>query len=158
MERIWYKSYNKETAKNINYPNILLFELLIRSAQNYPENNALIFMGNKISYRELDALTDRFAANLINLGVEKGDRVALFLPNCPQYIIAVYGILKAGAIFVPNNPLLSEEQLFYQIKNSEAKTIITLDLEMFYPKVLQIQKRFKLQNIIVSSLKKRSFR
>jgi len=153
MEKIWYNSYDRDIPKSIDYPDLPLFEFLDQSEKTYPENNALIFMGKKISYRKLRELTDRFAIALMNLGVERGDRIALFLPNCPQYVIAFYGILKAGAIVVPNNPLLSEEELLYQIKDSGAKAIITLDLEILYPKVVEVKNRISLEKIIVSNLK-----
>lgn len=153
MERIWRKLYDKDTPKSIDYPDIPLFEFLDLSEKNYPENDALVFMGKKLSYRKLKRLTDRFATALTDLDVKSGDRIALFLPNCPQYLIAFYGTLKTGAIVVPNNPLLSEEDLIYQIKDCGAKTILTLDMEMLYPKVVEVKKKTGLENIIVSSLK-----
>jgi long-chain acyl-CoA synthetase len=153
MERVWYASYNKHIPKSIEYPDIPLFDFLDRSGEVYPERDALIFMGKRIKYRELKELTEGFAAALIELGIKKGDRVALFLPNCPQYVIAFYGALKAGTIVVPNSPLLTEEELRYQIEDSGAKVIVTLDLKVLYPKVIELKERVGLENIIVSSLK-----
>ena len=145
--------YDKDMPKSIDYPDVPLFEVLDKSEKTYPENTALIFMGKKISYRKLRELADRFATALTDLGVEKGDRIALFLPNCPQYVIAFYGILKAGGIVVPNNPLLSEDELLYQTKDCNPKIIVTLDLAMLYPKVVEVKKKAGIENIIVSSFR-----
>ena len=154
MERVWYASYDKGVPKSIQYPDLSLYDLLDRSGENYPENDALIFMGKRIKYRKLKELTDRFASALIDLGIERGDRIALFLPNCPQYVIAFYGTIKAGAIVVPNNPLLSGKELSYQIEDSGAKAIVTLNLKMLYHKVMEVKREVGVENVILSSLEK----
>ncbi|HID56518.1 TPA: long-chain fatty acid--CoA ligase, partial [Candidatus Poribacteria bacterium] len=154
MERVWYASYEEGVPKSIRYPDIPLYDLLDRSERKYPERDALIFMGKRMKYRELKELTDRFAMALIELGIERGDRVALFLPNCPQYVIAFYGTLKAGAIVVPNNPLLSGKELSYQIEDSGAKAIVTLNLKVLYPKVAQVKREIGVESVILSSLQR----
>lgn len=152
MERVWLNSYDQGVPWSIDYPEMPLHQFIDEAASEYPENAATIFMGQKISYRKLAELVSRFAASLSDLGVRKGDRVALFLPNCPQYVIAFYGTLKAGAIIVPNNPLYGEKELSYQLNDSGAETIVTLNLEMLYSKVANVKKETRLRNIIVSSL------
>ncbi|MCD6508494.1 long-chain fatty acid--CoA ligase [Candidatus Poribacteria bacterium] len=154
MEKVWYSFYDEGVPKSIQYPDLPLYDLLDRSGESYPENDALIFMGKRIKYRKLKELTDRFARALIDLGIERGDRVALFLPNCPQYVIAFYGTIKAGAIVVPNNPLLSGKELSYQIEDSGAKAIVTLNLKMLYHKVMEVKREVGIENVILSSLEK----
>lgn len=104
----------------------------------------------EITYSELLALCERFAAAVAGLGVKKGDRVAIHLPNCPQFAIAYYAILMNGAIFTPCNPLMVEKELEYQLNDAEAETIITLD--MFYPMVEKIVPKTKIKNVIIASI------
>ena len=100
MEKI-YTRWPKGVFKNLTYPEIPLFEILRSGARRWPTRNALIFGGMEITFLELDQLSDRFAAALTDLGVAKGDRVAIHLPNCPQFAIAYYGLLKCGEVSVP---------------------------------------------------------
>ncbi len=152
MEKIWLKHYPNKVPHTIDYPNIPVFRFLEDSAKNYPDTTATIFEGGKLTYKQLNEQVNRFACGLSNLGIKKGDKVALFFPNCPQSIIAFYAALKIGAVVVQNNPLYVERELKYQIENSGSETLITLDLEMLYPKIEHIRKETKLKNIIVSSL------
>jgi long-chain acyl-CoA synthetase len=92
--------------------------MLRSTAKAFPEHSALIFGGMRTTYQELDRLVDRCAHGLFTLGIRKGDRVALLLPNCPQMVIAFYSIFRLGAIAVPLNPLYQERELAYQIANS----------------------------------------
>jgi long-chain acyl-CoA synthetase len=137
--------------QTIDYPNIPLFELLRNTAKKHPEHVAIIFLGKKITYRELDTLSDKFATALHSMGVRKGDRVALFLPNTPQYIIGYYGAQKIGAIVTAVSPLAKEREVEFQLTNSEAETLVCLDI--FYPLVKAVRERTKLKQIIVASLK-----
>jgi long-chain acyl-CoA synthetase len=105
-ERIWHKAYDPQVPPTIAYENITLNEALERSARNYPDQVALVMMGKKISYRELNALVNRFAAALRDLGVKKGDKVAILLPNIPQGFIACYAVFRLGAVVVMTNPFI----------------------------------------------------
>lgn len=153
MEKIWLKHYPQEVPKTIDYPDIPIFRFLDDSAKNFPDTTATIFMGANLTYKQLADQVNKFACGLSQLGIKKGDRVALFLPNCPQSIIAFYAALKLGAIVVQNNPLYVERELTYQMTNSGAETVITLDLTMLYPKIEKIREKTNLKNVIVSSLK-----
>ena len=102
--------------KHLTYHEVPLFEFLRSSARQWPERNAIIFGGMELTYAELDNLSDRFAAALAEMGVEKGDRVAIHLPNCPQFAIGFFGLLKAGAVFVPVSPMLSEREFIDEVK------------------------------------------
>jgi long-chain acyl-CoA synthetase len=136
--------------QSIEYPQIPLHDILTNTAKAHPEKAALTFFGREISYRELDSLSNKFAVALVTLGVEKGDRVAIFLPNIPQFVIAYFGILKAGAVLTAISPLHKEREVEYQLSDSEAGTIIALDT--LYPIVEKVWKKTKLKNTIVTSL------
>ncbi|MCP4668608.1 MAG: AMP-binding protein, partial [Deltaproteobacteria bacterium] len=110
-ERIWHKAYAKGVPPSIDYETITLPEALQRTARNFPDTVAEIMMGKKITYRELDELVNRFAAALSDLGIQKGDKVALLLPNMPQTVIAAYAAFRLGAVVVMNNPLYTEREL-----------------------------------------------
>ena len=109
LSRPWLKIWPEGTPLTIQYPEIPLFELLRNSARRYPERTAIIFYGRKIKYKKLDILTDRFATGLDRINVKKGDRVALLLPNVPEFVIAYYGALKVGAVVTAINPLSEQE-------------------------------------------------
>jgi long-chain acyl-CoA synthetase len=153
MEKIWLKHYSKGIPPMIEYPDISIVHFLEDTAKNYPDTTATIFMGAQLTYRELNDQVNKVAYGLSSLGIKKGDRVALLFPNCPQSIIALFAALKIGAIVVQHNPLYVERELKYQLNDSGAETMITLDLEMLYPKVEAIKQETSLKHIIVSSLK-----
>src|SRR3970040_1204323 len=111
QERIWHKNYDIGVPTALKYPQIPVFKLLENSAQSYPQRDALIFLGKRINYSQLLNLSNQFASSLVKLGIKKGERIALFLPNTPHMIIAFYGALKAGAIVVNANPLYTEKEL-----------------------------------------------
>jgi long-chain acyl-CoA synthetase len=96
QEKIWFKSYAPGVPQEIDFEKMTLPEALKRSAQIYPESTALLFMGKHLSYAELDRLVNRFARALLDLGVKKGDKVAMLLPNLPQTVIAVYAAFRIG--------------------------------------------------------------
>ncbi len=148
----WLKYYDKGVPRSINYPSTTLQACLEETSVTYPERASIIFMGKKITYSALYRLVDRFAASLQRLGISRGDRVVLFLPNSPQFVIAYYGILKAGGVVVPANPLYTKRELLHLLEDSGARTIITLDLKIFFEKVIAVQQTAGLDNIIVGSL------
>ncbi len=123
-----FSKWPQGVFKNLNYPEVPVQQLLRSAALQWPWRNAIIFGGMEITYQELDALSDRFANALASLGVKKGDRVGIHLPNCPQFAVAYYGLLKAGAIFVPMSPLLSEREIDFQLKDAGVETFIGLDM------------------------------
>lgn len=130
FERSWHKSYADGVPPEVAFEKITLPEILTRTAQRYPGKTALIFMGKKISYRELEGLVNRFARALTGLGVKPGDKVATLLPNMPQLVIANYAAMRIGAVPVPGNPLYTEAELQHQISDSDATVLITLDLRL----------------------------
>ena len=123
-----FKFWPEGVFKELSYPKIPIFEILRSSARRWPDRNAILFGGMEMTYRELDLLSDRFATALADIGVKKGDRVGIHLPNCPQFAVAYYGLLKAGAIFVPLSPLLAEREIDFELNDAGVETFIGLDL------------------------------
>lgn len=147
----WLKHYEKLVPHTIEYPDVPLHRFLEDSARKYPNNIATIFLGAKLTYRQLSDSANAFAAALASLGVKKRDRVALLLPNCPQNLIAYYGAMKAGAIVVPTNPLYVESELQHQFADAGAETVVTLT--KFYPLVKKVQPRTNVKNVIATNIK-----
>jgi len=126
--RPWFAHYDKEIAPSLHYPNINIAQFLIDAAENYPKHKAVEFMGNILTYEQIYLKANHLAKYLCSIGIKKGDRVAIMLPNTPQAVIAYYGVLLAGAVVVQTNPLYVERELKYQLKDSGAVALITLDL------------------------------
>lgn len=150
MDKPWIKFYEDQVPAEIEFPEIALSQLFEQTVENTPNGSAVLFFGKKITYAELGRLVNQFAIALMRLGVKQGDRVAIMLPNIPQYPIAHFAVLKIGAILVPTNPLYMERELQYQLNNSGAETIIALD--MHFPKVEKIKPETGLRNVIITSI------
>ena len=119
-------------------------------ARQQPEAIALDFYGYSLSWAELDHLSERCAALLVELGVQPGDRVALFMPNCPQLHIAFYGLLKCGAVYAPVSPLSKALELSYQLKDSGARVILCFD--QLLPVVRAVREDCALRHVLATSL------
>jgi long-chain acyl-CoA synthetase len=128
MNKPWLKYYPEGVPKEVDVPEISVPEIFDQMADKYGGKTALIFYGKKISYRRLKELIHRFAAALADLGVTKGDTVALYLLNCPQYVIAYFGALKLGAKVTPISPVYTSKEVKHQLEDSDAKTIICQDI------------------------------
>ncbi len=150
-ERIWHKSYDPQVPPSINYENITLNDALERSARNYPDQVALVMMGKKISYRELNLLVNRFAAALRDLGMKKGDKVAILLPNIPQGFIACYAVFRLGGVTVMTNPLYTERELEHQLNDSDSTVAVSLDL--LVPRILKLKERTGIKTIIACHIR-----
>ncbi|MFX1408575.1 MAG: AMP-binding protein [Promethearchaeota archaeon] len=132
--KIWIKSYDKHVKPSLEYPKESLGKIFDDAMTIYPERIACYFMKKEMTFRELRDKVHRFATFLQKNGLNKGDRVAINLPNCPQYLIAHFGALLAGGVASGCSPLMSATEIAYQINDSEAKFFVTLDA--FYEKVL----------------------
>src|SRR6185436_2151421 len=132
-EQAWLVHYPEGVPRELSLSPETLLEMFSRSAQRYSRRPALYFFGKTISYRECYSLVERFACGLAGLGIRKGDRVALCLPNSPQAVIAYFGILRAGGIVVPCNPTYTEYELSHQLRDAGARAIVVLD--MMYQKI-----------------------
>src|SRR3954465_8507638 len=130
--RPWLASYPSDVPHTLEpYPQASVFSMLERSASVWPENIAIAFLGKHLTYRELLSEVERFSAALTSLGVERGDRVGLLLPNSPQYVIAYYGTVRIGAVVVGNNPLYTKRELSHQLADAGIKVMVVLD--QLYP-------------------------
>ncbi len=150
MIRPWFSSYEEGVPRDLAIPPVLLPEILDKTAAAYPDNPAVIFHDRAISYREIQARTASLAAGLAGIGVRKGERVAIMLPNCPQYIEALYAVLKIGGIVVNTNPMYVERELEHQLRDSGTETILAL--RDFFPRLRAVQGRTPLKNIILTDL------
>ena len=151
MNQPWLAEYPAEIPKELNLVEKPLQSYLTEAASLYGDKAAIHFMGKEIGYKELYESALKFAGYLKTLGINKGDRVAIMLPNTPQSVIAYYGILYAGGVVVQTNPLYMEREIEYQMKDSGAKVILTLDI--LYPRVSKVMKNTDLEHIIVTAIK-----
>ena len=145
----WLHSYQEGVPAHLDIPDEPLTWLLDRAANHYPNHTAIIYYGTKITYAQLSILANRFALNLLRLGLQKGDRLALALPNIPQFPIAFYGALRAGAVVVPTNPLYTGREMQHQLVDAGAKFLVMLD--SLYPVVREIKQTIELEHVIVTS-------
>ncbi|NIS59542.1 MAG: AMP-binding protein [Proteobacteria bacterium] len=148
MAKPWLKYYPEGVPKEVDVPDTSVPELFDQMADKYGSKTALIFYGKKISYKKLKELIDRFAAALNDLGVSKDDTVALYLLNCPQYVIVYFAALKVGAKVTPISPVYTSKEVKHQLEDSEAKTIVCEDI--LYDNVEKAQ--VKLDNVVLSNI------
>ncbi|HET9017509.1 MAG TPA: long-chain fatty acid--CoA ligase [Thermomicrobiaceae bacterium] len=149
--RPWLRLLPANVPATLDYPEIPLYQVLADTAARRPDQAAVRFAGTSLTYRELWGSALRFARVLADLGVGRGDRVALMLPNCPQYVIAYYGALRAGAIVVQVNPLYTPRELGYTLTNSGARTIVVADV--LYPVVQATLPHAALDHVLVARLR-----
>jgi long-chain acyl-CoA synthetase len=156
-ERPWLRTYPKGVPRSLEpFPEKSLYSILEDSARKFPDNPALSFrvpgapQGTTVSYRELLKRTDQFGRVLTSLGVKRGDRVGLILPNCPQYVIGYYACLRIGAVVVGNNPLYTERELSHQLKDAGIEVVVVL--EQLYPALAGIREEVALREVIVTKV------
>lgn len=124
----WYRHYDPNVPKNLIYPRKTVLELFEERAKEAPDRPAVIFFGRRLSYGQLIGYVDRVAAGLKDLGLDPGERLALLLPNCPQYVISFLAAIKAGLTVVPLNPLSTERELEFIVRDAGIKAAVALDL------------------------------
>jgi long-chain acyl-CoA synthetase len=150
-EKPWFKFYPKDTPREAIIPEIRLDELLKQIAQELPNRIFLSFMGAKFTFRYVDELVDRFATALADIGVKKGSVVAIMLPNCPQFAIAYYGALRAGAIVTTLNPLYTAREAEFQLNDSGSEILIVLDI--LYANIIKnIKNNISTRKIIITNI------
>ena len=148
LSKPWLTHYPEGVPQVVDAPEISVQQLFDRMADKYSKKVALIFYGKKISYQELKEATDRFAAALADLGVNKGDTIALYLLNCPQYVISYFAALKTGAKITPISPVYTSKEVKHQLQDSGAKTVICEDL--LYDNIASAG--VELDNVILSNI------
>lgn len=150
-EKPWLAHYPEEVPHTLTYPSMPVQEYLTKAYEDFPQKTAIHFLGRELSYEELYQSAMKMANYLQKLGIQKGDRVSIMLPNCPQAVISFYGILYAGGVVVMTNPLFTEREISYQMKDSGAKAIIALDI--LFPRINKVIKETELENVIVTGIK-----
>jgi long-chain acyl-CoA synthetase len=151
VERRWLNSYPNEIPGHLDYDIKPLFAYLESAAEEKKDNTAVHFLGKTLTFGELYESSLRFAHSLTTLGVKKGDRVAIMLPNCPQAVIAYYGTLLFGGIVVQTNPLYTERELRHQLSDSGAKVIISVDL--LFGRISAVRSDTSIEHVIITSIK-----
>lgn len=146
FNRPWHKSYASGVPAEFQLEKITMAEALTRTAERFPDRLAFIYMGTKITYRQLEKMVNRFTRALVDLGVREGDKVAMLLPNIPQLMIADHAVYRAGAVTAMNNPLYTERELTNQLADSDATVLVTLDLLL--PRALKIRGETSIRTII----------
>ncbi len=147
----WIAHYDKGVPASIDYPKVPLFHFLEDSARKYPDRACTIFKGAVVSFKEMNEITDRLAAALADMGVKKGDRVGIFMPNTPQFVMAYFGILKAGGVVVATNPLYTPPEIAHQV--NDAGIEIMFVMTNFYKTIKAAQPKTKIKKLIVTNLK-----
>ncbi|MBE9478843.1 MAG: long-chain fatty acid--CoA ligase [Chloroflexi bacterium] len=150
-ERPWFKHYESEVPKSIEYPEVPLYHFIENAAAKYPDQACAIFKGSVITYAEMDDIINRLAGALAAMGVRKGTPVGIFMPNSPQFVMAFYAILKAGGIVVATNPLYTAREIEHQIKDSG--TEIMLVMSNFYSLIKDVQPKTPIKKLIVTNIK-----
>ena len=151
VEYPWYKSYDKGVPYSLEpYPKITLLDVIAETTREMPEHTFMYFKDRYFSYKEASRLFEVMASALIANGVKQGDRVATMLLNTPQQLIAAFGAMRAGGIYVPLNPLYNEDELVHTLTTVDAEVIIVWDL--LYASIKKVQPRTKLRLVIATSL------
>jgi long-chain acyl-CoA synthetase len=148
--RPWLAKYDKAVRPNLDYPDLTVPQLLERAAREYPDRPAVIFMNTTRSYRQLLGRVQALAAGFRALGVAPGERVAVMLPNLPQTVTAFYALLAAGAVVVMINPLYTEREIAFQLRDCQATTLLCLDL--LWPRIQAARADTNLTRIVVTSV------
>ena len=150
-DRPWYKHYDKGVPHTIAYPSVPLFHFLEENARKHPDRPCTIFKGAAITFAEMNAITDQVAAGLAAMGVKKGDRIGVFMPNTPQFVMVYYGILKAGGVVVATNPLYTPHEIEHQVNDADIEIMFVMS--NFYKTIKAAQPKTKIKTVIVSNLK-----
>ena len=146
LERIWHQSYPPGVPAEVAIEPITMPEILAQTARDFPDKTGFIYMGKQITFGRLDGLVNRFARALAELGVKKGDRVGLVLPNIPQVIIANLAVQRLGAVSAMTNPLYTERELADQLNDAEAAVVVALDLLL--PRLEKIRPQTNIRAIV----------
>jgi long-chain acyl-CoA synthetase len=150
-DRPWIAHYDKGVPSTIDYPKEPLFHFLDESARKYPDRACTIFKGAVISFKEMNYITDHIAAALSDMGVKKGDRIGIFMPNIPQFVMAYFGILKAGGVVVAINPTYPVNEILKPVKDAGIEIMFVMS--RFYPTVKKVQEVTGLKTLIVTNIK-----
>ena len=146
--RIWHQAYPPNVAPRLEYPSTALHQLLATRAQSNPHRAALVYRQSSLTYAELAASVAALAASLQTMGVQKGDRVALYMPNCPQMVIGYFAVWQIGGVAVPVHPAYVAREFQQQVQDAGARVVICLD--MLWERVADVAHASGLRHAIVS--------
>src|SRR5436189_4790441 len=147
LERPWFARWPADLPRSLTYPDVPVQDLLRRTAGQHGDRPAVTFYGKTLTYRDLDAAVDRFAAGLRTIGVRAGDRVSLLLPNTPHFMVAFFAVLRAGAIVVQTNPILTPRELEVLWNDAGVETVVALDL--FWHNLVKAKPRTGIKRVVV---------
>ncbi len=139
--------------KHLEYPEMALHEILERNARKIPDKTFTIFMGKKLTFKQVNDMADQLASALKDLGIQKGDRVSIYMPNTPYWPIVMFGILKVGGIAVATNPLYTPSELRFQFNDAKVKIVVVLDHPQMYSRVKKVQDETPVEHVIYANLK-----
>lgn len=151
MDRPWFKHWPEGVAKTIDYPRMGVPALLARAAKEHPDAVATRFYGREMTYRELDAAASRFAGGLRRIGVKPGDRVSVLMPNCPQFAVAFFGVMRAGGVVVQTNPLYTPRELAEMYNDAGVETVVCVDL--YFKNVAKAKESTGVMRVVVTDIK-----
>ena len=148
----WLKNYPKGIAHSAAFDPVPLYSILDQSVARFPNQPLIDFLGRTFTFADIGRLVDRAAKGFQGLGVKKGIKVGLFLPNCPQFVVAYYGVLKAGGTVVNFSPLYAEPELLHQIEDSHTDIMVTLNLKVLYPKMEAMLEQSRVKTLVVGTM------
>lgn len=149
---LWQDKYPEEVNWDAVIPVKPVQAILEDAVERFESKPCLDFMGKIYSYRDVGRMANQAAAGFQRLGVKKGVKVGLFLPNCPQFVAAYFGIIKAGGVVVNFSPLYSEKELLHQIQDSDTDIMVTLDLKVLYPKMAAMLLQSRLRTLVIGNM------
>lgn len=150
-EKPWLAHYDEDVPHHIDYPQVPIFHFLEESAQKYPDRACTIFKGARISFAEMNRITNALANALVKMGIKKGDRVGIFMPNTPQFVMAYFAILKAGGVVVATNPLYSHHEIEHQLNDAGVEVMFVMT--NFYKTIKEVQPKTRVRKIIATNIK-----
>ena len=150
-DKPWLAHYDKGVPHIVEIPSVPLFHFLEESARKYPDRACTIFNGAVVTYKDMNTRADQIAAALVELGVKKGDRVGIFMPNTPQFVMIYFGILKAGGVVVATNPLYTPPEIAHQASDAGIEYMFVMT--NFYNTIKKAQPNTKIKKLIVTNLK-----
>ncbi len=148
--KFWTKNYDEGVPAEFEVPDMNIYELVDKAAKDFGKRPAIYFLKQRMNYKKFKEIVDKLATALVNLGVEKGDRVGLVMPNFPQYVLAFYGILRAGGVVSACSTLYTEHELMYQLNDSACEILIAHDAQL--DKITNIRDSTSLRHVIISNV------
>ncbi|HDP80969.1 MAG TPA: AMP-dependent synthetase, partial [Spirochaetes bacterium] len=149
-QKPWLKSYDKNVSPTLNYEDKTFAEQFIEVAKKYPDKTALIYMGAKITFRQLDEMSNQLAAYLIKSGLKPDDVVGLHMPNIPAHFIGIIGVQKAGCVSTGLSPLLTPHEMEHQLNDSKTKMVLTVDV--LFDKIFEVADKTSFATVVVSEV------